>query len=71
MRNENVADSGNGASHRISNSPESIEYRVAFAIGNFRVSIIYFLANSGLSIEEIVRVIEIQSSLWVFAAKMS
>lgn len=43
----------------------SIESRVSFVVGYFGVPIIYLLASSGLSVEEAVRVLEIQSSLWI------
>jgi len=42
---------------------KSIESRFAFGIGYFGVPFIYLLMQGGLSIEEVVRVLEVQSSL--------
>ena len=49
---------------------KSIESRIAFIVGYFGVPIIYLLTSSGRSLEEVVHIVEIQSSLWVFASKM-
>lgn len=49
---------------------QSIESQAAFMIGFFGVPIFYLLTSSGLSIEEVVSVLEIQASLWVFGTKI-
>jgi len=45
-----------------------IESRVAFVAGYFGVPIIFVLTNGGLSVEEVVRLLEFQSLFWVFAS---
>ena len=50
---------------------KSIEYRAAFAVGYYGVPFLFVLMQGGLSIEDVVRMLEIQSSLWVFTSKMS
>ena len=39
-------------------------------MGYFGVQIIYVLTSSGLSVDEVVGVLEIQSALWVFVFKI-
>lgn len=44
---------------------------MAFVVGYFGVPIFYLLTFNGLSVEEVVRVLEVQWSFWVFASNMS